>query len=88
MNYLRFPLRYQNAHVMVEVTLHGVESDVFLMDSANLSSFERGAQCTYYGGHYKSSPVRLRIPSNGTWTAVVVPIGGSVRATARTITAA
>lgn len=88
MSYVKFPLHYQNAGATVEVTLQGVESDVFLVDSANLSSFERGSQYNYFGGHYKSSPVRLRIPSNGTWTAVVVPVGGAVRAAARIITAA
>jgi hypothetical protein len=88
MSYLKFPLHYQNAGVTVEVTLRGVESDVFLVDSANLSSFERGGRYNYLGGHYKSSPVRLRIPSNGTWTAVVVPVGGRVKAAARTIEAA
>ena len=88
MNYLKFPLHYQNAGVTAEVTLQGVESDVFLVDSANLSSFERGDQYKYHGGHYKSSPVRLRIPSNGTWTAVIVPVGGNVRAAVRIIAAA
>jgi hypothetical protein len=88
MNYLKFPLHYQSAGVTVEVTMQGVESDVFLIDSANLSSFERGGQFSYQGGHYKASPVRLTIPSNGTWTAVVVPTGGTVKAAVRTIVAA
>jgi hypothetical protein len=88
MNYLKFPLHYQNAGTTIEVTLQGVESDVFLVDSANLSSFERGGQYSYHGGHYKSSPIRLRIPSNATWTAVVVPVGGSAKAAVRIIAAA
>jgi hypothetical protein len=87
MNYLKFPLHHQDAGVTVEVTLQGVESDVFLVDSTNLSSFERGGQYRYYGGHYKSSPVRLTVPSNGTWTAVVVPVGGTVKAVVRTFAA-
>lgn len=91
MNYLKFPLNYQSAGVTVEVTLRGVESDVLLMDSSNLSSFERGGagRVNYYGGHYKGSPVRLTVPTSGTWTVVVVPgAGGTVRASVRTIAAA
>ena len=87
MSYLKFPLHHQNAGVTVEVTMQGVESDVFLVDSTNLSSFERGAQYRYHGGHYKASPVRLTIPSSGIWTAVVVPTGGTVKAAVRTIAA-
>jgi Domain of unknown function (DUF1883) len=90
MNYLKFPLNYQSAGVTVEVTLRGVESDVLLMDSSNLSSFERGAgQVNSYGGHYKASPVGLTVPTSGTWTVVVIPgPGGTVHASVRTIAAA
>jgi hypothetical protein len=89
MGYLKFPLNYQSAGVTVEVTISGVESDVLLMDSSNLSSFERGGRVNYYGGHYKSSPVRLTVPTSGTWTVVVVPSpGGTVHAAVRTIAAA
>lgn len=88
MNYAKFSLNHQSAGVIVEVVLQGVESDVFLVDSTNLSRFDRGQQFSYYGGHYKSSPVRLKIPASGMWTAVVVPDrGGSVNATVSTIAA-
>jgi len=88
MKYLKFPINHQNAGAEVEVTLSGVESDVFLVDSANLSRFERLQQFSYVGGHYKRSPVRLRIPSSGTWTAVVVPgRGGTVTASVRVLAA-
>ncbi len=42
MNYLRLPLGYQNAGAVFQTTLSGVESDVFLVDSHNLSNFENG----------------------------------------------
>ena len=89
MNYGKFSLNHQSAGVTVEVVLQGAESDVFLVDSTNLSRFERGQQFSYCGRHYTSSPVRLRIPTSGMWTAVVVPgPGGNVNATVRTIAAA
>jgi len=88
-NYLKFPLNHQNSGAVVEVTLSGVESDVFLVDSVNLSIFERGGRFDYFGGHYKHSLVRLTVPSSGTWTAVVVPgLGGTVRASVRVLTRA
>lgn len=89
MNFLKFSLHHQNAGAVVEVTLSGVESDVFLVDEINLRQFEGGSSFRYTGGHYKGSPVRLRVPSSGSWTAVVVPSpGGTVRAQARVISAA
>jgi hypothetical protein len=86
MNFLEFPLNHQNAGTGVEVTLEGVESDVFLVDDSNLSSFKRGGQFRYLGGHYEASPVVLGVPLAGNWTVVVVPgPGGTVRASARTL---
>lgn len=81
MNYIKFPLNHQNAGAVVEITLQGVESDVFLVDPSNLSNMESGRSFNYQGGHYKQSPVRLSIPASGVWTVVVVPgQGGQVRA--------
>ena len=81
MNYLKFPLHYQRTGATIEVQMTGVESDVLLLDAANLAAFERGRQTTYYGGHYNASPVLLRVPSSGNWNVVVVPgPGGEVRA--------
>jgi hypothetical protein len=84
-NYLKFPLHLKNAATVVQVTLNGVESDVFLVDDPNLASFERGGQYTYYGGHYNVSPVILSAPSGGSWTVVVIPLGGQVEASVRTV---
>jgi hypothetical protein len=87
-NFLKFPLHHQPSGAVVEIVLRGVESDVFLVDDLNLHQFERGGQFSYVGGHYKSSPVRLRVPSSGGWTALVIPSGGSVQASVRVIAAA
>jgi hypothetical protein len=83
MNFLKFPLNHKDAGAGVEVTLNGVESDVFLVDDSNLASFERGGRYTYFGGHYKSSPIVLGVPHSGNWTVVVVPLGGRVEAKVR-----
>jgi hypothetical protein len=77
-----------DAGALVETTLSGVESDVFLVDSMNLRAFESSERFDYVGGHFKSSPVRLRVPSPATWTAVVIPgSGGQVKASVRVLAA-
>lgn len=85
-NFIEQPLHHQNAGTTIEVTLQGVESDVFLVDNSNLSSFKRGGRFTYHGGHYKKSLVLLVVPTSGTWTVVVIPgRGGRVTATFRVL---
>jgi Domain of unknown function (DUF1883) len=86
--FLKFSLGHQGSGAAVEVVLRGVASNVFLVDNLNLLKLERGGQFTYYGGHCDSSPVRLRVPSSGMWTAVVVPIGGYVEASVSVFPAA
>jgi hypothetical protein len=89
MNFLKFPLHHQSSGVVVEVALRGIESDVFLVNDFNLRQLERGGQFSYYGGHYKGSPVRLQVPSSGNWTAVVIPSpGGTVQASVQVTSAA
>ena len=89
MNYGTFPLNFQRSGAIVTVSLKGVESDVMLLDSTNLQAFERGAQYRYFGGHYKRSPVQLRVPTSGTWTVVIVPgLGGQVNVTVQMAQAA
>lgn len=56
MNFLKFPLHDQRAGATATVTLDGVESDVFLVDGANLRAFERGRDFHYHGGHFNQSP--------------------------------
>lgn len=86
MNYRKWSLGYLSATAVVEVSLRGVESDVFLVDDANLRKFERGeGGFSYCGGHYRQSPVRLSPPSGGSWNAVVVPKGGRVEASVRVL---
>ena len=87
MNYLTFPVGHCRQGTTVEVTLQGSESDVFLVDAMNLSAFQRGGNFQYWGGHYRSSPVRLAVPHFGSWTVVVIP-SGYVEAAVRVFAAA
>lgn len=75
MNYLHFNVGQQPAGAIVKTSLRGSESDVFLVDSSNFTRFKRGDSFKYTGGHYDQSPVTLRVPHAGHWTAVVVPSG-------------
>jgi hypothetical protein len=86
--FLKFSLGHRASGAVVEVVLRGVASDVFLVDDLNLHKLERGGQFTYYSGHCERSPVRLRVPSSGMWTAVVIPIGGHVEASVSVFPAA
>lgn len=75
MNFLHFNLGQQSAGVIVQTSLRGSESDVFLVDGTNFSRFKRGQSFKYTGGHFNQSPVTLRVPHAGSWTAVVIPSG-------------
>jgi hypothetical protein len=88
MQFLKFPLGRLVSGAVVEVALRGVESDVYLADDSNLRKLEQGDLNGFrgYGGHYRQSPVRLRVPSIGTWAAIVIPVGGRVEASVRVIT--
>lgn len=85
MNYLTFPVGIAGPGAVVEVTLSGVESDVFLVDSVNLTRLKSGQRFNYTGGHYRQSPVRLGVPARANWTVVVIPNGGTVHASARLV---
>jgi hypothetical protein len=87
MQFLKIPLGQLVSGSVVEVVLRGVESDVYLADDSNVRRLERGDLSGFrgYGGHYKRSPVRLGVPTSGTWTVIVIPIGGRVEASVRVI---
>jgi hypothetical protein len=87
MNTYKSAVGFLLAGSAVIVELVGAASDVFLVDDVNLRKLERGESYKYYGGHATRSPVRLGVPSNGTWNVVVIP-GGSVRVSTRVLRAA
>ena len=74
---------------VIEVTLTGSAANVMLLDSSNFNAYKNGRQFRYTGGLARRSPVRLQIPSNGHWNAVVDMRGlrGTTRASFRVINA-
>ena len=74
------------AGAVVEVTLDR-KANVRLMDPSNYRRFQSGQEHRYYGGTAQVSPVRLQVPSSGTWY-VVIDLGaggGSIRHSVRVI---
>ena len=81
MNYLDFDLGNLSGGETVTIVLTGVESDVMLMAPADVRRYAVGQQATYYGGHFRGSPARIRVPRAGSWHVIVVPgPGGRVQA--------
>lgn len=89
MNFLDFDLGTCSAGDTAVVELSGVESDVMLLASNDVSRFRAGQQVTYWGGHSTRSPVRIAVPRTGHWHVIVVPgLGGTVSASAQVLHAA
>ncbi len=63
------------AAAIVEVTLDR-QANVRLLDPTNYSRFKSGQQCRGYGRRALRSPLRLQVPSSGTWY-VVIDLGGN-----------
>lgn len=79
-------LGHRNRGDILEVTLTS-GANVRLLDPSNFERYKRGQDHRCHGGLAKQSPVRLAIPSNGRWYAVVDTIGlrNSTRAGFRVI---
>lgn len=75
-----------NVGSIVEVTLDR-QANVRLLDAANYQRFKRGQQYQYYGGRALQSPLRLPVPSSGTWYVVIDlgAYGGTIRHNVRVI---
>lgn len=63
------------AGAIVEVTLDR-QANVRLMDPSNYRRFQSGQSHQYYGGTAQVSPVRIPVPSSGSWY-VVIDLGGT-----------
>lgn len=70
MQFIKHDLGKMNGGEIVEVTLTSA-AYVRLMDSVNFRNYRSGQRHKSYGGHYKSSPVRLKIPNPGHWFVAV-----------------
>jgi hypothetical protein len=75
MKFLKCDLGVVSKGSIVEVKLSGTEANVLLVNSLNLSSYQRGDSFSYYGGHFTKSPARIAVPSTGSWY-IVVDLGG------------
>ena len=70
MNYSYYDLGQRKRGQTVEVSISAA-ANVFLVDSANYSSFRAGRDFRYFGGLFKQTPVPLTIPSDGHWWVVI-----------------
>jgi hypothetical protein len=87
MNFTHYDLGRKERGQVIEITLSGSAANVRLMDSSNFQNFRNGRQHRYQGGLAKQSPVRLVIPSSGSWHVTVDMQGlrGTVRSSVRTL---
>jgi len=86
-NFTHYDLGHVEGGSVVEVTLQGSAANVRLMDSSNFNSYKAGRQHRYHGGLAQRSPVRLQVPTSGTWHVTVDMQGlrGTVRSAIRVI---
>jgi hypothetical protein len=75
MIHTKFDLGHQPAGTVVRVTLEGTEANVRLLDRSNYREYAADRRHHYIGGHYRSSPVTLQVPSSGHY-CVAVDFGG------------
>lgn len=86
MQFIKHDLGQMNGGEIVEVTLTSA-AYVRLMDSFNFRNYRSGQRHKSYGGHYRSSPVRLEIPNPWHWFVAVDLAGyaGRVGSSARVL---
>jgi Domain of unknown function (DUF1883) len=53
------------------------QCNVMVMTDQDFDRYKRGDRFNYHGGHYKSLPARIPVPSTGWWNAVLDLGGGS-----------
>lgn len=87
MKFIQHDLGYRKTGEVVEINLSGSAANVRLMDSSNFISYRSGRPHRYHGGLARRSPVRLQIPSSGSWVVTVDMQGlqGNVRSSARVL---
>lgn len=75
MQFQHYDLGQKSGGEVYQITLRGSAANVRLMDSSDFQSYKRGGSHNYVGGHYKQSPVKLRVPGPGHWY-IVIDLGG------------
>lgn len=88
MEFIHHDLGHRSAGEVVEVKLSGNAANVRLMDSSNFQSYRNNRRHRCIGGLANKSPVRLQIPSSGSWHVTVDLAGlcGSVKSSACILT--
>ncbi|EJR88135.1 DUF1883 domain-containing protein [Bacillus thuringiensis] len=66
----QIPYADTNGRLTVEVQLRHA-ADVFLVDSNNYRKLQSGQRYTYFGGHYKQTPVTITVEGAGRWYLIV-----------------
>lgn len=56
-----------------------IQANVMLMSDSDYRNYKSGGRYNYYGGHAKTTPVKIPVPSNGNWNVVIDLGGGSGR---------
>lgn len=83
MEFLHYSLGYLERGKNIQVSIEGTECDVLLLDNINLLNYKFGKRFSYYGGHYKYSPVTITIPYYGQWNLVIA--NGRVKVSVKVI---
>ena len=68
---VQIPYADTNGSLSVTVQLQHA-ADVFLVDSSNYQKYKTGHPYRYVGGHYKTTPVNIRVNGAGRWYLIVV----------------
>lgn len=75
MKYIHSDLGSVTRGSTVVARLSGTEANVMLLDDINFARYQQGDRHDYYGGHFRSSPATISVPTTGRWN-VVVDLGG------------
>lgn len=53
------------------------QCNFMITNDSNFSSYRRGGQYTYHGGHFTHFPATITVPRTGHWNVVIDLGGGS-----------
>ncbi len=71
MKYAYQDLGHQVAGSIVEVRVRGGATNVFLLSAANFLRYQADRSFRYHGGRYRGRPVRIEVPRDDHWFAVL-----------------
>ena len=81
MKFTHYNLGHVDSGSVIEIILRGGAANVRLMNSSDFNNYRAGRRYRYHGGLATKSPVRLSVPSSGTWHVAIDMQGlrGTVR---------